>query len=138
MSQKPLQFKITKHKSTDPLDVGFKIAGHDLRWLHSYQTEGNLGRPWRVLRKEILPVDLVKQLEDANYGIFSQGETIRRGDLVLSFAPTEVVDMLRREEQEKADEQLRMISRNPPNTKQVFVDQRETSVERVGPEHFNR
>lgn len=126
------------HKPLDPLDVPFRIAGHQVRWIASHAQETKFGRPWKVLRKSQLPQDTIKALEQTHYSIFSDGDTIRRGgDLVLSFAPLDVVNQVKSENLQRAGEQMDRIRTYAP-TAAHSVDKKNTSIEKVSASMFEK
>lgn len=117
MSGKPYsnnvkKFKITRHRPSDTLDPGFTIEGHKLRWINSRREEDHFGRIWVPLRKDQIEEQAVKQMEDESFGLWSGGSTIRRGDLVLAFAPIEAVNDLKKEKKELADQMAQRVLRN--------------------------
>lgn len=105
--------QFNKHRPTDSSDPGFTIPGRHLRWVNGRVSENNQGRPWVILRKSDLPKDLITHIESHNPSAFTQGDTIRRGDLVLGYASNEAVDVLRRENREKADDVHGLVNRAP-------------------------
>lgn len=129
---KGLEFK--RHRPKDPLDVGFTIKGWKIRWIGSRQTEDKFGRIWKVLRRQDMPEALVHDLEATNMGIFNNGDTIRKGDLVLSYAPDEANDALRKELNKAAKDMEQSILANP--SRHVKVDMKETSISKEGAENF--
>lgn len=102
-----------KHKPVDRSDPGFTIPGQKLRWVSGSVAENNPGRPWAVLRKSKMPKELVEHLKDVNPFAFQDGDTIRRGDLVLAYAPIEHANEFRKEILERAQEQEMLVKRGP-------------------------
>lgn len=105
--------KFLKHKPVDRSDPGFTIPGHKIRWISGSVAENNPGRPWVVIRKSKLDKELVEHLKDHNPFAFQEGDTIRRGDLVLAYAPNDMAEELRNEIRQKAAEQEALVRRGP-------------------------
>lgn len=122
--EKKLQIK--RHRPTDTLDPGFTIDGMKLRWISSRREEDHFGRIWLPLRREQLEDETVKAMEREAYGIWSGGSTIRRGDLVLAYAPIKEVEELRAEKAELAQEMLNRVDRNKTPMKGTRVFESET------------
>lgn len=110
--------KFNKHRPVDTSDPGFTIPGYKLRWINGKVAENNPGRIWAVLRKGDFPNELVKHLTDHNPGAFTQGDTIRRGDLVLACASREAAAKRDAELAEMARDQEYLVKRAP-----AIVDQ---------------
>lgn len=106
---KALQFKT--HRPADRSDPGFTIVGHKLRWVSGKVTEISPGRPWEIISKQNLSPEMQAHLKKFNPNAFAQGETIRRGDLVLAYCPNDVYEALQLENREKAKEQEAMVKR---------------------------
>ncbi len=88
---------VSVHKSVDGTDPGFAIKGVKLRWI-SGQVEGRrAGRIWIPLKVSMLPEKTVARLREQNGSWFSTGDTIRRKDLTLAYAPLEQVEERQRE-----------------------------------------
>lgn len=102
--------KFTFHRTNDPLDVGFKMVGYQLRWISARKSETSAGRPWSMVTKESLPKEFVEELQSRRPGVFKDN-LLRNGDLVLAFAPLEIVEELRKENQRARLEQLSAIER---------------------------
>ncbi len=82
------------HRSKDSSDPGFSIPGAKLRWISGKVRElSSSSGIWTPLRKSELPKELVKMLTDRIPGVFSEGDTIRRGngELTLAYASNEAV-----------------------------------------------
>jgi hypothetical protein len=105
------------HRPIDPSDPGFEIPGHKLRWLSGAVSELNPGRIWQIIRKNDLNPDLLKHIVRHNPGAFSSGDTIRKGDLVLSYAPNDLVKEVRRELDVRASEAEGRITPSERNSK---------------------
>lgn len=136
-----LKFKF--HRPKDSLDVGFTIEGHTLKWVHSRQTEDKFGRPWIILRKSAVGDRVLEEFKRNYLDIFSGGDTIRRGDLVLAFAPKDRINEQRKELNKLASDALARIKQAPNAHGAIAIDQKETSVSRmseaqVNAEFFNK
>lgn len=119
-------------RARDKSDPGFRLPGKKLRWISAKQTELNMDRPWAVLRRSMLPAELLQSLENANPGISSQGDTIRRGEMTLAYASEEAALHKRKEINTAIAEQKERIGVRP--SKQIRVDENET--EKVGADLF--
>lgn len=121
------KFKVTYHRPTDPLDVGFKIAGFQLRWISARKSETSAGRPWSVITKDSLPEELAKELAAKRPGLFKDN-LLRNGDCVLAMAPIEEINEIKKENERARRDQMAMIERpaDLPNNARV-----ETSREQV-------
>lgn len=108
---KEVEYK--RHRPADRSDPGFTIPGKKLRWVSATVSENNPGRIWAVIRRQDLPKDLVSHIVVHNPNAFSQGETIRRGDLVLAYASHEAASELRSEKVELAQEQEQRVKSLP-------------------------
>lgn len=132
-----LEFK--KHTSKDTADPGFEIPGRKLRWISARIAENSPGRPWMVIRKSELPVELVKHIEGRNPNAFAHGDTFRRGDLILAYGDVDAVKEYKREIQEKALDLQRSVKfapdiKNPdgsPRAKVEINEERDVSSEMV-------
>lgn len=102
-----------KHRPVDRSDPGFTIPGHTLRWISGRVSENNPGRIWMILRKSELPPDLIKYLEQHHPGAFREGDTIRRGDLVLSYASESFHKDYKAEKVAAAKELQQSLKRTP-------------------------
>lgn len=132
IANKGLKFEILKGKRLDSLDIGLRIAGHKTFWCAASANENKPGRFWKVLRKEDLTQDALEFLESHNYGIFASGNTIRKGDLTLHYAPIEVVDSFNRDKQQLAQDQLGLVTRQSFNNKHLSLNTKETDVRKIG------
>jgi hypothetical protein len=112
ISKNKFKFKF-RRTSEDPLDVGFDIEGYKIRWIRAERTEDKIHRIWRPLQKTDLPEETLKELESQRFGLWSGGNTIRRGDLVLAYAPMEAVMAYRKEIQER-NNALQNLVRSAP------------------------
>lgn len=127
--------KITEfkpHKVVDRSDPGFTIPGRTLRWVSGKVSELSPGRPWAVIRKADLPPDLLKHLLGVNPDAFANGDTIRRGDLVLAYTTVERAEALRKEKRQAAMDQELVVkravsARNRAGKEVVKVDVDETA-----------
>lgn len=134
--------KIVPHVVTGDslMDVPFRIAGHQLRWISAYVQSANSHRIWKNLKKSDLDTKTWDALKDKYYGLFNHdGDTIRYGENVLSYAPLELLDKVNAEKRSEAKSQLGQVMR--PKNKNVKVDQRETRVERgadIGKDFFDK
>jgi hypothetical protein len=83
---------IQTHKPTDDTDPGFTLKGHKLRWVSGAVESRRSGRAWVPLKVSALPKEIVKKLQDSNPSWFREGDTIRRGDTVLNYAPIKEIE----------------------------------------------
>jgi len=137
-TQQKGSMKFISHRPKDKLDPGFRIVGHKLRWIASTQTEDKMGRIWRVLRKEEMPAETLKEMQAANRDMFGRDNTIRNRELVLAYASEDAVNLERQSLQEAAKRQLNMVNSKsvPGGNKHITVDESEmTKVS--GSEFFN-
>jgi uncharacterized protein (DUF2252 family) len=137
-TQQKGSMKFISHRPKDKLDPGFRIVGHKLRWIASTQTEDKMGRIWRVLRKEDMPAETLKEMQAANRDMFGRDNTIRNRELVLAYATEDAVNLERQSLQEAAKRQLSMVNSKsvPGGNKHITVDEAEmTKVS--GSEFFN-
>jgi hypothetical protein len=98
------------HKPVDRTDPGFTIAGHTLRWINGRVAENSPGRPWTVIQKEDLTPEILKLLTRSIPGAFNNGNTVRRGDLVLAYCPADLAKEHRQELNRLAKEQQKRIA----------------------------
>lgn len=98
--------EIKTHRPTDDTDPGFSINGHKLRWVSGAVESRRAGRAWVPLKVSFLPEKLRNSLKESHPSWFKEGDTIRRGDTVLSFAPVkEIEEKVRADKsQQKANE----------------------------------
>jgi hypothetical protein len=132
------QFKFITHRPKDKLDPGFRIVGMKLRWIAATQTEDRMGRIWRVLRKEDLPPEVLKQMKDGNRDMFGQDNTIRSRELTLAYATEEAVAEERRLVDQASRAQMAQVTSKtaPGGNKHMKVEEAElTQVS--GSEFFN-
>lgn len=101
--------EVIPHKSTDKLDVPFRIKGLKLRWLAPQQTEHRMGGTWQVLRPSSLDPETLKKLKEMNSFVFANGDTVRFHELVLGFVTEDQGKQMRKENKEKADEQINAV-----------------------------
>jgi hypothetical protein len=130
--------KFITYRPTDKLDPGFRIVGHKLRWIASTQTEDKMGRIWRVLRKNELPAESLKAMQEANRDMFGRDDTIRNRELVLAYAPESAVNEERQMLDEASRRQMGLITSKavPGGNKHIRVE--EAEVTKVsGSEYFN-
>lgn len=130
------KFEVTRHRPTDTLDPGFAIKGHKLRWIHGFKAEGPEMSIWKVLKKDELQPEQLKSLQQQIPGLFSGGNTIRKRDLVLAYAPMDSVKEVRAEVDKANQEAMQRIYNNPTTSPHVSVDPKETEVKRGGAEIF--
>lgn len=88
---------VSTHRSVDNSDPGFALKGHKLRWLSGAVEARRAGRIWTTLKVSMLPEPVLKKIRETQPGWLSTGDTIRKRDLVLAFAPLELVEERRRE-----------------------------------------
>lgn len=133
------QFEIIKNKTKDPSDPGFRLPGFQMRWLSKKVTENSPGRKWAPLKRADLPEKLREHIETYNPYLVQDGDTIRRGggELVLAVAPMDIVEEMRADARERADDQMRLINAVPNGAKNMRV---EASSERVtlGADNFKK
>lgn len=121
--------KFIKHRPTDKTDPGFRILGWKLRWISMGSTESKDGRFWRVLRKTEIPTDILKDMIAANPDLFGQDSTIRNRELVLAYAPEDVVAAHRKEIEAAAKQQMSLVTSKsaPGGGRHIKVDESEVS-----------
>lgn len=129
--------KFVTHKPKDKLDPGFQILGWKLRWIAATQTEDRYGRPHRVLKKEDLPADILKDMERSNPDFFARDNTIRNRELVLAYCPIDVANNIRREMDQAARDQMARIKSLPSNSKGMKLDEVDVRKIGAGEEFFN-
>lgn len=97
---------VSMHRSVDNSDPGFAVKGFKLRWVSGQVEARRAGRMWQPLKASMLPERVVTKIKESNPGWFSTGDTIRKKDLTLSFAPNELVEERRKSlrEQQNANE----------------------------------
>ncbi len=99
---------VSVHRAVDGTDPGFAIKGFKLRWLSGEVESRRAGRIWVPLKVSMLPEKTVARMREQTASWFSTGDTIRRKDLTLAFAPVEQVEARRRElfQQQRANESV--------------------------------
>jgi hypothetical protein len=133
---KDLKFVPKTTNPNDTMDVPFAIVGHKLRWVSGRASEDKFTRPWKVLRKSDLPLNIVEDLERRSINIFRDGETVRFGECVLAYATEEAVKVIRDQNRREAQSQLQSIGMNSEKRPGVSYDQKDTGVERMGSTEF--
>lgn len=88
--------QVKTHRPADQTDPGFAIKGYKLRWVSGVVEARRGGRMWRVLKLSQMPKGVVDKLKEVNRS-FSDGDTIRRRDLTLAYAPIEEVNERRKQ-----------------------------------------
>ena len=89
--------QLSFHRPVDGTDPGFMIKGYKLRWLSGGVEVRRAGRIWVPLKLSDLPAKALEKLKDYQGSWFSGGDTVRRKDLTLAYAPLEQVEQRRRE-----------------------------------------
>lgn len=119
----------------DGSDPGFMIKGYKLRWLsHTVQTF-KPGRIWQPLRVEDLdPAFVQKWMPRYNHLAGNGDGTIRRREMVLSYASQEAVDKERRQKKNLQALQEGSIRTHNRNKKAGVVTDVEEVTVRVAPE----
>lgn len=102
MNEKFKETDIKTHRPMDTTDPGFTITGYELRWLAPKVVENSPGRPFFVVSRDSLPDKLTQEILRYNPFAFREGNTIRRGDLVLAAVKSEHIQTLRKEKAEMA------------------------------------
>lgn len=99
---------VSIHRSVDQSDPGFMLKGHKLRWVSAHVETRRAGRPWQPLKLSMLPENIVKHLEAHQRAWLGDGDTIRKKDLTLAFAPLAEVEALQanRREIQNANEAI--------------------------------
>lgn len=128
------QGDVTIHRSVDPSDPGFALKGFKLRWISAGVESRRAGRIWKPLTLSMLPEPVVKSLQESNSS-WTQTETIRKRDQVLSFAPIDLVNERREElrQNQRANEAIfagkrklaggRITSEGSSNTERIEASQ---------------
>jgi len=91
----------TTHRPVDNSDPGFAIPGKRLRWLSGGVEDRRVGRIWESVKVSSLPQELQNYLKE-KFARAIQNDTVRRGDLTLSWASVEACE----DERKKLKEQL--------------------------------
>jgi hypothetical protein len=132
-----IELKFRNGQPKDKLDLMFEIPGHVLRWLGPRQMEEQSGRIWRVLHKDKLSSASQREIEDRHYNVFRDGNTIRRGELVLGYAPKEQYDRVKQELAQASSQQVKALEHGPGLDKHnIKVDKREFELKRHGSADF--
>lgn len=121
-------------RSRDRSDPGFRLPGKTLRWVSAKQTEVNMDRPWVVLRMSNMPKELVDHLNAVNPGVFSHGDTVRRGDLTLAYCTDDAAAERRRELNELAQQEKARVYGQPTRNVKIY----ENEAEKVGADLFRK
>lgn len=87
---------VSVHRSVDNSDPGFAVKGFKLRWISGGVEARRAGRMWQPLKVSMLPDKALAKMRESNPSWFSMGDTIRKKDLTLSFAPVHLVEERRR------------------------------------------
>lgn len=114
----------------DASNPGFIIKGHKLRWLSHTVQSFKPGRQWKTLRLSDLDPKFVEKWKPSYNHLMDNGEgTIRRREMVLSYASIEECEKVRREQKELQQLQEGSIrSRNRNSKAGLVADVEETSV----------
>ena len=115
---------------SDGSNPGFVIKGYKLRWLsHTVQTFSP-GRIWQPLKlSDLDPKFVEKWMPRYNHLASNGDDTIRRKEMVLSFASIEAVEKQRRDNrrlQQLQEGSIKTANRN--NREGVVTDVEETTV----------
>lgn len=96
---------VTFHRPTDNTDPGFAVRGKTLRWVSGGVEARRAPRFWKPLKISTFTKDLQDKVRE-RVGSLVDGDTIRRRDLILSFAPNELVADRKKDlrEQQRANE----------------------------------
>jgi hypothetical protein len=121
-------------KKPDPLHPGFEIVGWRWKWMAARKTEDGGNFNCKTLRKEDLKPELLKYLSDNN--LFMNANTIRHGDLVLGYTMQDAYAEMRKEKDQIANEQLKLIHRTPHNSRGIKVTEAQVS-RNVGADFFD-
>lgn len=97
---------VSMHRSVDNSDPGFALKGNKLRWISGQVESRRAGRIWQPLKASMLPEKVITKMKESNPSWFSTGDTIRKKDLTLSFAPMHLVEERQRslKQQQNANE----------------------------------
>lgn len=106
-------------RARDGLDHGLTSNEIKFRWITARREEDKFGRIWQVLHKELLSEKTLAEMDKKLPGVWTGGSTIRRGDLVLAFAPVEEVNKLKADNHERAKQQEDLVTK--ANTKSGFT-----------------
>jgi hypothetical protein len=119
------KIKFKKTQSDDPLDVGFEIEGFKLRWIRAQSTEDRIYRIWRPIQREDFPKETLEELQRQRFGLWTGGNTIRRGDLVLAMAPLEAVARQKKDIQERNLALQKLVQASPKGIPGARAEYRE-------------
>lgn len=123
-----------KVRSRDRSDPGFRLPGKKLRWVSAKQTEVNMDRPWAIIRRSMLPEELLKHLDSINPGMFTAGDTVRRGDLILAYCSDEAAIAHRKELDQLAEQQKSRVHGQASKAVKIY----ENEIEKVGADLFRK
>ena len=129
----------TFDRPVDHTDPGFAIKGCKLRWVSGHVESRRGGRIWHVLKKSDLPKKCLDEITDRNPFWSSEGDTIRRRDLVLAYARQEDIDYVKREnrENQNANESVLRGKRSMQNEIKSSGEQTLERAEGSGSDQFN-
>ena len=107
MSFNKSDFIFSDKPPRDNSDPGFTLKGHTLRWLSGGVEARRAPRFWQPLKMSNIPKELQAKFKEKLRSLVD-GDTIRRRDLVLSFAPDELVQERRKDlrDQQRANEAI--------------------------------
>lgn len=101
--------RLSKRPTADPLDHGLESDEIGFRWISARREEDRLGRIWQPLRKEHLTDEAQNAVKKRMYDVWESGNSIRRGDLVLAFAPKEMIAKLKEDNRQRAQQQEALV-----------------------------
>jgi hypothetical protein len=93
--------QVSFHQPTDATDPGFQIRGAKLRWLSGYVQSRKPWRHWKTLKISDLPKSDEVDSWIKSHPHVVDGDSIRRGDQTLAWAPIDVVKAKRKENKEQ-------------------------------------
>ncbi len=123
--------KIIPHRITadSVMDVPFRIEGHQLRWISGAVQSVSSDRPWKPLKKSDIDQETWNKLKDKYFSFFNNdGDTIRYGENVLSYAPLHIINEIKQEKEQRAIQQRNQVLR--PSNKKIKIDREETRIDR--------
>lgn len=126
------------HRPKDALDVGFTLDGYKLRWISGRQTEDKFGRIWQVLHKTDLPEELIKEMKKYHLDLFAHGDTIRKAELVLAFAPLERAMEHRKRLDAQNQDAMSRIQSNTGQNSQLLSVKKDNKVEKITLQDFEK
>jgi hypothetical protein len=85
------------HRPVDNTDPGFSIKGCKLRWLSASVEVRRAARIWMPLKLSMMPEKVQGRLKEYQPRWFGEGDTVRKKDMTLAFAPIDQVEELRRD-----------------------------------------